>query len=179
MHFYFKISVYIFINSKLYHPKKDMNNDFKKMKKSIKFADNVIVKSGDGLLVDKATKSSDTSSPRKSKSNWNVHNFRQARPSIVQLEDSVYLPNEVVNVELRLIILKLGNISTLESRFSCEAFMEASWYDKTLAKYVNNESLGIKYDEKKHWNPLLYVQNIVNHQSQEIWYSVEETTKGY
>jgi len=78
-------------------------------------------------------------------------------------------------VKLRVVILKLGNISTKENRFSCEAFMEAVWYDLNFHT-ENNEN---KYDESMHWNPRLIIQNLVSNRSQEIWYHVEQTELGH
>lgn len=158
------------------------------MKKSIKFADDLVEKS-DEREVDKDDKKDKEG---KEQSKWSVHNFRQARPSIIMHEPIDYSPQRgAVNVEVRLIILKLSNISTKQSRFSCEAFMEASWYDKELVVSKNEdndeineneiereEETGIKYDEKRHWNPMLYIQNVIDHQSQDKWYNVEKTPIG-
>ena len=158
------------------------------MKKSIKFADDLVEKV-DEIEGDKEDKKDKEG---KEQSKWSVHNFRQARPSIIMHEPIDYSPQRgAVNVEVRLIILKLSNISTKQSRFSCEAFMEASWYDKELVVSENEdndeineneiereEETGIKYDEKRHWNPMLYIQNVVDHQSQDKWYNVEKTPIG-
>lgn len=135
------------------------------MKKSIKFAEDV-----------QDNEEEDTDDLPSSK--WKYQNSQQPRPSIVQFDNSISSNNQFFTVELRLIILKLGNISTKENKFSCEAFMEASWYDKSIVKYAKEKPV-IKYDEKVHWNPHLYIQNLVSHQSQEIWYNIEKTSKGY
>lgn len=133
------------------------------MKKSIKFADDVF---GDD----------------EEESNRSKFNSRAslARPSIVQFDNYNVLSNQTFTVELRLIILKIGNISTKENKFSCEAFLEASWHDKNFGKNAPNfDSNKSKYDEKYNWNPHLYIQNLLSHQSQEIWYNVEESSRGY
>ena len=133
------------------------------MKKSIKFADDVF---GD-----------DEEESNRSRFNSRVS---LARPSIVQFDNYNVLSNQTFTVELRLIILKIGNISTKENKFSCEAFLEASWHDKNFGKNIPNfDSNKLKYDEKHSWNPHLYIQNLLSHQSQEIWYNVEECSKGY
>ncbi|RNA10666.1 gamma aminobutyric acid receptor subunit [Brachionus plicatilis] len=132
------------------------------MKKSIKFADDVF--------------DDDEEESNRSKFNSRV-SF--ARPSIVQLDNYNLSSNQTFTVELRLIILKIGSISTKENKFSCEAFLEASWYDKNIGKNSKFfDANKLKYDEKHHWNPHLYIQNLLSHQSQEIWYNVEQCSKG-
>ncbi|CAF0955531.1 unnamed protein product [Brachionus calyciflorus] len=137
------------------------------MKKSIKFAQN----------FDDEDDETDSRTPSK----WTGSSKSSlARPSVIQLDNNT--SNQTYTVELRLIILKIGNIITKENRFSCEAFLEASWYDKNLAKQLSYtpENLNkIKYDERYHWNPHLYIQNLLSHQSQEIWYNVEKCSQGY
>lgn len=132
------------------------------MKKSIKFAEDI------------------NETDEEEASRWKYQNRNMPRPSIVQLNNTANanLTRETVTVELRLIILKLGSISTKENRFSCEAFLEASWYDKEIVKNLRENSK-VKYDDRFNWNPHLYIQNLVSNQSQEIWYSVEKTTLGY
>jgi hypothetical protein len=88
------------------------------------------------------------------------------------LSDNDY---EFRTVEIRLIILKLGNISSKENTFSCEAFMEASWLDKSSN---NDQSKSTKNDFKPYWTPNLYIKNLVSHQTQEIWYDFKETHLG-
>jgi hypothetical protein len=80
---------------------------------------------------------------------------------------------EFCTVEIRLIILKLGNISTKENTFSCEAFMEASWLEKSSDNYDTS-----KNDFKPNWTPNLYIKNLVSHQTQETWYDFKETHVG-
>lgn len=130
------------------------------MKKSIKFAQNL-----EENEVDSDEKDQESTSSR-----WKSFNSK-SRPSVVQLSN-VSLKNHQSNVtvELRVIILKLSNISTKENKFTCEAFIEASWLDKYL---FDKNSNGSKYDVNKHWNPLLFIQNIITYQSQEIWYTEE------
>lgn len=136
------------------------------MKKTIKFADDLIEKEEDGQVQSRSI----------------VPSQRHVKPqNQVAHEAGVDIsPSEIINVDVRLVILKLSEISTKQGRFSCEIFMEASWYDKHLMSGELTEEADIGYyDEKKNWNPLLYVQNIVNHQSQEKWYSMEKTAIGY
>jgi hypothetical protein len=85
---------------------------------------------------------------------------------------------EFRTVEIRLIILALGNISTKDNTFSCEAFMEASWLEKLSNLSNNDESIKFKNDSKPQWTPNLYIKNLVSHQTQEIWYDFKETHSG-
>ncbi len=55
-------------------------------------------------------------------------------------------------VELRCVILKVGDIDTLNEKFSAEVFVEAKWIDASL-------SPSEKYNSENHWNPHLYVLN--------------------
>ena len=134
------------------------------MKKSIKFADDLPQRSNSN--IDDELEEANISS------RWKSHNFNKAaRSSIsVHLDSEKDITNNRLTVEIRVIFLKLGIISTKDNKFSCEAFAEATWYDENFFK----NSSTIEYDENKHWNPRLYIQNILNNQSQEIWYNIEK-----
>jgi len=58
-----------------------------------------------------------------------------------------------VEIRVRCIFLRVGEIDTLNERYTSEIFFEASWYIKDLKN-------GLKYDPKKdHFNPQLVVLN--------------------
>ena len=83
--------------------------------------------------------------------------------------------HQVISVEIRIIFLKLGSILTKENKFSCEAFMEASWIDRNFSA-IDQDGKKIKYSDKLHWYPRLYIQNIISSSSQETWYHIEPTS---
>jgi len=43
-----------------------------------------------------------------------------------------------VNVELRLVFLKIGEIDTLKEQFQAEAFIQARWFEPTLKGTVSD-----------------------------------------
>ena len=85
-----------------------------------------------------------------------------------------------VSVEVRVVFLKIGSISIKDSKFSCEAFLEASWFDANFQAKKSNNQMGeeLQYNEKIHWNPRIVVQNLTASSNQEIWYHVEKQNYG-
>lgn len=67
-------------------------------------------------------------------------------------------------VETRMVILKIGDIDTLNEKFCAEAFIEAIWIDFNL-------DCGQKYDPDKDWNPKLHVLNCLGELKQQVWHS--------
>jgi hypothetical protein len=58
-----------------------------------------------------------------------------------------------IEVRVRCIFLRVGEIDTLNERYTSEIFFEASWYTK-------DEKIGSKYDPQiGHFNPQLVVLN--------------------
>lgn len=67
-------------------------------------------------------------------------------------------------------ILKIGDIDTLNEKFMAEAFIEARWIDREL-------SPSVKYNAETMWNPKLYIVNGLGELKQQIWfnqYSISE-----
>lgn len=70
----------------------------------------------------------------------------------------------------RAVILKIGDIDTLNEKFMAEAFIEARWIDREL-------SPSVKYNAESMWNPKLYIVNGLGELKQQIWfnqYSISE-----
>jgi hypothetical protein len=65
-------------------------------------------------------------------------------------------PNEKhvpIEIRVRCIFLRVGEIDTLNERYTSEIFFEASWY-------ANDSKIGLKYDPQMgHFNPQLFVLN--------------------
>ena len=127
------------------------------MKKNIKFAENL--------------ENIDEDNEQNISSRWNRSNLDPKRPSIVG--SIVGASQSQIVVEIRVVFLKLGNISIKDNKFTCDAFMEACWYDPRF-----DTSQTQVYDDKIHWNPRIYIQNITANHNQEIWYHVEKTRLG-
>ncbi len=86
-----------------------------------------------------------------------------------------------VNVEIRVVFLKIGSISIKDNKFACEAFVEASWFDPNFKskKSQNQSGEDLNYNEKVNWNPRIIIQNLTASSTQEIWYHVEKLKYGY
>jgi hypothetical protein len=73
-------------------------------------------------------------------------------------------------VEVRAVVLKIGDIDTLNEKFYAETFIEIKWVDSAL-------SPDTKYNSEEHWNPQIYVLNCLGDLKQQVWYnqfSIEE-----
>ena len=85
-----------------------------------------------------------------------------------------------LNVEIRVVFLKIGSIQIKDNKFTCEAFVEASWFDSNFQPKKNQNQSGenLNYNEKTHWNPRIIIQNLTASSTQEIWYHVEKLKYG-
>ena len=111
------------------------------------------------------------------KENQNEKILKPNKEIVSFQENKSYILNNV-NVDIRVVFLKLGNISIKDSKFSCEAFLEASWHDPNFS-VKNSHNDEIQYSDKIHWNPRILIQNITSNSTQEIWYFVEKVKNGY
>lgn len=103
----------------------------------------------------------------------------QPNKSFVSFQNATCPESNHVSVEIRVVFLKLGNISVKDSRFSCEAFLEASWIDPNFTKSKQTLGEEFQFNDKIHWNPRIYLQNMTSNSSQEIWYHVEKQKHGH
>ena len=63
------------------------------------------------------------------------------------------IKKEPKEIRVRCIFSRVGEIDTLNERYTAEIFFEASWYDDT-------QQIGLKYDPQMgHFNPQLVVLN--------------------
>lgn len=61
--------------------------------------------------------------------------------------------NRPIEVRIRCIFLRVGEIDTLNERYTSEIFLEASWF-------ASDQKIGSKYDPQAgHFNPQLVVLN--------------------
>ena len=84
--------------------------------------------------------------------------FEDSFKSIQKLRIKQYI------IEVQVIIMKIGQIDTLEETFYAEFMLEAVWQDK-LSKQ--------SYDAKKNFNPLIVISNSSGELIEDIWYVVK------
>lgn len=73
--------------------------------------------------------------------------------SIIPSDINSHRKHMPIEIRVRCIFLRVGEIDTLNERYTSEIFFEASWYTKDLKN-------GIKYDPQAgHFNPQLFVLN--------------------
>jgi hypothetical protein len=157
--------------------KKNRIKTKKKMKKEIKFADNLV-------SYEATNKKDQNGNEEEEEGGEEEVNWREielnSKEALKRRNTPYILTNLPLDskkkVQIRVIFLKLGGISTKNNTFNCEAFMEATWIDKHFTKMNNKKPTGNDYNEAIHWNPRLYITNVVSSQIQDIWYHIEETS---
>ncbi|CAF1207015.1 unnamed protein product [Adineta ricciae] len=85
-------------------------------------------------------------------------------------QDGLEDKKEPIEVRVRCIFSRVGEIDTLNERYNAEIFFEASWYDAS-------NKIGSKYDPQMgHFNPQLVVLNHIGDSLRhEKWYSINRT----
>ncbi|CAF2527630.1 unnamed protein product [Rotaria sp. Silwood2] len=75
-----------------------------------------------------------------------------------------------IEIRVRCIFSRVGEIDTLNERYTAEIFFEASWYDE-------DHKIGTKYDPQMgHFNPQLIILNHLGDSlKHEKWYSINKT----
>ncbi|CAF1193464.1 unnamed protein product [Rotaria magnacalcarata] len=88
----------------------------------------------------------------------------------VTLENQL-IKKQPIEIRVRCIFSRVGEIDTLNERYTAEFFFEASWYDES-------QKIGTKYDPQMgHFNPQLVVLNHLGDSlKHEKWYSITKTT---
>lgn len=72
-------------------------------------------------------------------------NGSSARASIMpSVEETVFAspPQEPVEIVSRIIFLKMGQIDTRNERYDAEAYIECTWEDDEIFKYLSSPNLG-------------------------------------
>ncbi|UJR28570.1 hypothetical protein I4U23_009803 [Adineta vaga] len=77
-----------------------------------------------------------------------------------------------IEIRVRCIFSRVGEIDTLNERYTAEIFFEASWHDESF-------KIGSKYDPQMgHFNPQLVVLNHIGDSLRhEKWYSINKTNE--
>lgn len=67
-------------------------------------------------------------------------------------------------VQISVEFKRIGEIDTMNEKYQAEIVIESSW---TETEEINS------YDPKVHWNPFLFVDNLINESRQHIHYNIE------
>lgn len=67
-----------------------------------------------------------------------------------------------VTIDIR--FMRIGEIDGMNEKYQAEIFIEACWEEKS---YIN------KYDPAIHWNPMLYIENLLTEIKTTVDYSVD------
>lgn len=78
--------------------------------------------------------------------------------------NSILALNPFHNVEIFVSFLSIGEIDTMNERFSAEVLIECEWIDNSV-----NEN----YDSNKNWNPKLYIENALSDCKETVSYTLE------
>ena len=64
-------------------------------------------------------------------------------------------------VQIQFEIINIGRISTLNESFEAELIVNARWKAFNQHMISLNDDSVLVYDQKKHWNPELYIENLI------------------
>ena len=102
-------------------------------------------------------------------------------------------------VECKVIFTRMGTIDTISENFNCQAYIETSWedddlFDKVLNKmdidlrfkdvedlnsFLSKQLKAFRFDSKKDWSPLIYIENAIGDLKEEKKYKLEITEKKF
>jgi len=68
-------------------------------------------------------------------------------------------------VQVTIEFVKIGEIDTINEKYHAEIIIEAKWITKEVIEVYNPE---------QHWNPQLYIENLLQESKQEIKYKLIE-----
>ena len=100
-------------------------------------------------------------------------------------------------VECKVIFTRMGTIDTLTENFNCQAYIETCWYDDDLfdillnkmeidLKFIDVDDINkflskklnvFRYDSKRDWSPLIYIENAIGDLKEEKKYYLEISEK--
>ena len=72
-------------------------------------------------------------------------------------------------VKFFVVFLRLGEIDNVQERFQADAYIESCWEDDSIE--------GKKFDPNIHWDPEIYIENVVGNFKQDVKYRVEKSGK--
>jgi len=74
-------------------------------------------------------------------------------------------------IQIKVDFTKIGEIDMMNDKFTCEVVIESKWYD-------NDPSIQTKYDPSRHWNPKIYIQNILSDPKETTKYDITTDENG-
>jgi len=74
-------------------------------------------------------------------------------------------------IQIKVDFTKIGEIDMMNDKFTCEVVIESKWYD-------NDRSIQTKYDPSRHWNPKIYIQNILSDPKETTKYDITTDENG-
>ncbi|CAF0756733.1 unnamed protein product [Rotaria sp. Silwood1] len=88
--------------------------------------------------------------------------------------ENYLIKKKPIEIRVRCIFSRVGEIDTLNERYTAEIFFEASWYDEA-------HKIGARYDSQMgHFNPQLIVLNHFGDSlKHEKWYSINKTDQDH
>lgn len=85
---------------------------------------------------------------------------------------------EKVNVYVRVVFLKLGEVDTVNEKFMADVFVQAHWKEPALDKATGPADGSDLPNWSSYWNPKLFVENGLGDLKETIWYSVSYNDLG-
>uniref|UniRef100_A0A1I8GSY0 Neur_chan_LBD domain-containing protein n=1 Tax=Macrostomum lignano TaxID=282301 RepID=A0A1I8GSY0_9PLAT len=89
------------------------------------------------------------------------------KSSALKSDERCRIRSEKVVVEIRVVFLKIGEIDTLKELYHADAFIQAKWKEPLLEGRSPEELKTV--DLEKYWNPLIYIDNILNETKEATW----------
>lgn len=74
------------------------------------------------------------------------------------------------NVEIYIEFVRIGEIDTMNEKYQAEFYIEARW--------IEPENVFDAYNPNYHWNPKLFVENLLVENKMQINYEVKNTSNG-
>ncbi|CAH1788352.1 unnamed protein product [Owenia fusiformis] len=105
-----------------------------------------------------------------------ARNTKGGPGGLTKADERLKIRKDKVIVELRVVFLKVGEIDTLKEQYSADAFIQAKWREPALDGKSQDE---IKHIElERYWNPLLYIDNIINETKDHTWLAATVNSRG-
>lgn len=86
------------------------------------------------------------------------------------------MSEKLFNIEVKLVIISLHEVDTLNERFTAEIYLESRW----PLEYEDDTTLDIKAITrtwKPKWVPNLEILNLISKEKYKCWYKISELNK--
>lgn len=81
-----------------------------------------------------------------------------------------------VTVQVRIILLKVGDVDTLRDKFTADAFIQAKWREPLMDGRFKLQNEPINWD--LYWNPRLWMENQLGDPKESVWHSITFDANG-